>query len=45
MLIKLIISFEKHRNNMEHCTYLKSKLSISGTHYCFTTQMVFCCFF
>lgn len=29
MLITLIISFEKHGNNMEHCTCLKSKLSLS----------------
>lgn len=41
MLITLIISFEKHGNNMQHCTCLESKLSLSGTGYCFTTQMGF----
>lgn len=45
MLITLIISFEKHGNNMPHCTCLESKLSLSGTGYCFTTQMGFLLFF
>lgn len=40
MLITLIISFEKHGNNVEHCT-LKSKLSFNDTCYCFATQIFF----
>lgn len=44
MLITLIISFEKHGNNVEHCT-LKSKLSFNDTCYCFATLFFFFCFF
>lgn len=40
MLITLIISFEKHGNNVERCTCLKSKLSFNDS-YSFTIQIFF----